>query len=270
MRYQTELMRAILTSERAQKMVDYVSPLYGESYVGLWIFEAQGFLLDEIYGIARALRQETTPVTTDLLLDYWETHYDIPIDSSLTKEQRRNRIIAKILSRGPCNPARLSAAVSAAVGGDAVDITENVAKNTFLVNVQGYGVNTNAAISTIARLKPAHLIYEVWVKTDLGPLETRFGGAMGTITRTALPELPDKLDFEATLYCGGLVAATTQSRLPELPDKLDFESTVRTGGLVATESRSRVPEITDQVTMSSTGRVGATGSIRTTIRVPGI
>ena len=72
MRYQTELMRSILTDETAQKIIDYVSPIYGDSYVGLWLFQAIGTVLGELRNIAEKLRHETTPATADLLLDYWE------------------------------------------------------------------------------------------------------------------------------------------------------------------------------------------------------
>lgn len=166
MRNQTELMRSILTNETAQKMIDYVSPIYGNSYVGLWIFQAIGVALDEICKIADQLRYETNASTADLLLDYWEQQYGIPTDSSLTKEQRRIRIINKKQSRGPCNPARLAAEVSSALGGVEVDIQENVDKNTFLVNIREVVESINPAVAVIERMKPAHLVYQIRVATQ--------------------------------------------------------------------------------------------------------
>ena len=163
MRYQTELMRSILTNETAQRIIDYVSPIYGNSYVGLWIFQAIGTVLGEVCEIAEQLRYETTPATADLLLDYWEREYGIPADSSLTKDQRRAKIIAKTQSRGPCTPAKLSVAVSAALGGVEVDITENVAQNTFLVNIREYVESFVPAVAVLERMKPAHLVYQIQV-----------------------------------------------------------------------------------------------------------
>ena len=165
MRYQTELMRSILTDKTAQKIIDYVSPIYGNSYVGLWLFQAIGTALGEICAIAEQLRYETTPATADLLLDYWERAYGMATDPSLTKEQRRAKIIAKTQSRGPANPARLSAAVSAALGGVEVDITENVDQNTFRVNIREYVESIVPAVAVIERMKPAHLVYQVHVAT---------------------------------------------------------------------------------------------------------
>lgn len=163
MRYQTELMRSILTNKTAQKIIDYVSPIYGNSYVGLWLYQAIGVALEDICKIAEQLKYETNPATADLLLDYWEREYGLPTDTSLTKEQRRSKIIAKTLMRGPASPARLSAAVSAALGGVAVDITENVDTNTFLINIRENVPSIVPAVAAIERTKPAHLVYQIRV-----------------------------------------------------------------------------------------------------------
>ena len=166
MRYQTELMRSILTNETAQQIIDYVSPIYGDSYVGLWLFQAIGVALDEVCKIAEQLKYETNPATADLLLDYWEREYGLAIDTSLTKEQRRAKILAKTQTRRAANPARLCAAVSAALGGVAVDITENVDKNTFLVNIRENVPSLVPAVAVLERMKPAHLIYQIRVATQ--------------------------------------------------------------------------------------------------------
>ena len=167
MRNQTELMKSILTNEKAQEMIDYVSPIYGNSYVALWIIQALGTVLGEVYSIVEELRYETNPSTSDLMLDYWENHYKLPIDPSLSKEQRQLRLASKIRSRGPCSPARLAAAVSAALGGAKVEITENVAKNTFLVNVRDIVYDLIPAVAVLERMKPAHLRYQIQVATQM-------------------------------------------------------------------------------------------------------
>ena len=166
MRNPTELMKSILTNETAQKMIDYVSPIYGNSYVGLWIFQAIGAVLSDVCTIADQLRYETNACTADLLLDYWERQYGLSTDRTLTKEQRRGRIISKKQNRGPCNRARLEAAVSAALGGVEVDIMENVEKNTFLVNVREVVPSVVPAVAVIERMKPAHLVYQIRVATQ--------------------------------------------------------------------------------------------------------
>lgn len=166
MRYRTELSQRILTSPTAQKIIDYVTPIYGESYVGLWMFQVIGSALDEIVNIASVLREETNPITSELLLDYWEDHYALARDSSLTTELRQARLLVKIRERGPCNPKRLANAISVALGGVPVDITENVAKNTFMVNVREVVLDLTPAIAVLERRKPAHLIYKIQVATQ--------------------------------------------------------------------------------------------------------
>ena len=179
MRNPTELMRSILTNETAQKIIDYVSPIYGDSYVGLWIFQAIGTVLGEVSGICEELMNETTPATATLLLDYWEDQYGLPRDSSLTIEQRRNRIIQKICTRGPCNPTVLASAVSSALGGIQVDIREHAAKNTFTVLLYDSVADISPAVAVLDRMKPAHLIYEIHiVNPDIITAEVNVGAAM--------------------------------------------------------------------------------------------
>lgn len=161
MRNPTELIRSILTDPTAQEIIDYIPPVYGDSYVGLHIIQAIGKVLGEVRKICQDMMYETTPATSTLLLDYWEDQYAIPRDSNLTIEQRRARIIQKRLSRGPCNPAILSAAVSSSLGGIRVDINERVAKNTFEVRIYNQVDDLSPALETLERMKPAHLIYEI-------------------------------------------------------------------------------------------------------------
>lgn len=163
MRNPTEMMEQILTSPSAQKMIDYVSPVYGNSYVGLWIFQAIGKIIDPVADYANALRNEANPITSVLLLDLWEQHYALPKDSSLTTEQRQARIGAKLRSRGPCNPTRLASAISSAIGGIEVRIIENVAPNTFRVEIQDPIPSINPVVAILEKKKPAHLIYEMQV-----------------------------------------------------------------------------------------------------------
>ena len=160
MRQPTDLMRTILTDETAQKIIDWVPPVYGDSYVGLWIIQAIGALMGEVRGICEALMYETSPATATLLLDQWEDQYGLQRDSSLSIEERRSRIVQKRMYRGPCNPFTLAMAVSSALGGVQVDILENVAKNTFAVVLADSVDDVSPAVAVLERMKPAHLIYE--------------------------------------------------------------------------------------------------------------
>lgn len=166
MRNQTDMMREILTNATAQRIIRFVSPIYGNSYVGLWLYQAIGEVVGEVSGIADQLRYETHPATAELLLDYWEDHYKIPRDSNMTAEQRRQRILSKLQSKGACTPFRLESAISAAIGGVPVEVEENVSKNTFRVNIHGSTDDVTPAVQTVNRMKPAHLIYWMQMLID--------------------------------------------------------------------------------------------------------
>lgn len=166
MNYQTEMMREILTNRKAQEIIDYVSQIYGSSYVGLWIFEAIGTVLDEAFTLSEDLMADTNPATSTLLLAYWEKAYGITPDPSLTVEQRRARIVAKMRTTGACTPAKLEAAISGALGGITVNVIERTGKNKFTVSITGAAV-VAPAIEVIERLKPAHLIYDIQGATDI-------------------------------------------------------------------------------------------------------
>lgn len=166
MRQPTEMMQSILTDEMAQRIIDFVPQVYGNSYVGLWTFQAIGAVLGEVYAICTSLMNETTPATSTLLLDYWEDQYGILRDSSLTTEQRRSRIVRKTLSRGPCNPATLAVEVSNALGGARVDVAENVAKNTFAIVIRDNVDDITPAYPVIERMKPAHLLCEIRIESQ--------------------------------------------------------------------------------------------------------
>jgi uncharacterized protein YmfQ (DUF2313 family) len=157
------MMRQILTNETARRIIDFVSPIYGNSYVGLWIYQAIGIVLGEVYNIADQMQYEITPATSELLLDYWEDHYKIPRDVNLTVQQRQQRILSMLVSRGGCTPSRMAAAISAALNGVEVDIEENVAKNTFRIYIRKYVESIAPAVAVAERMKPAHLIYQIHV-----------------------------------------------------------------------------------------------------------
>lgn len=163
---QTEMMREILTNEMAQRIIDFVSRKYGNSYAGLWLFQVIGAALDGVYKDAEKLQGEITPATAELLLAAYERHYGLVVDESLTTEQRQLRLLAKIQAKGPGNPARLEEATSKALGGVPVEITERYAKNTFLVTIREVVPDLAPAKAVLDRMKPAHLIYTTRVDVE--------------------------------------------------------------------------------------------------------
>ena len=89
----TELMKKILKSEQAQKIIDEISPVYGESYVCLWLFQIIGRELDKLDDFIQNLRDETVIQTADQwALKYWEEQYGEIEAPHLPEEKRRQNI----------------------------------------------------------------------------------------------------------------------------------------------------------------------------------
>ena len=73
----TKLMEEILTSEEAQKIIDFVSPVYGNSYVALKLFQSIGLALDEINSFPDDFIDQIMIQTATWSLDHWEEQYGL-------------------------------------------------------------------------------------------------------------------------------------------------------------------------------------------------
>ena len=164
MSYKTELMEQILTSKEAQTIIDYVSPIYGESYVGLWLFQVIGAQLDDMLKWSEELYNQVTPQTATWTIEYWEKEYSIVPEADWTIEQRQQNIISKMKYRGQMNPKKIEEIVSAIVGAP-VEIEENTGKNTFSVYIRKNVSDEKVARAKqeIDNIKPAHLIYKMYI-----------------------------------------------------------------------------------------------------------
>lgn len=253
MKQQTEMMRRILQNEVAQRIIDYVSPIYGESYVALWIFEVIGIVLSEAAGLAEKLRFEANPITTELLMDQWEDQYGLYRDSSLTMEQRRARLLDKIRYRAPANPKRLAAAM-ATVLGVPVEITERVAKNTFQVDILdavGDFRKLMRAIEVLEAKKPAHLIYKVAQNSRVDESVVKLALATVQAESYQLELEAVKLALQTTLEraikLGAGLSAGETYRIDAQPVTIDIqtdlERSVRTASVLTGGEEYRVETI---------------------------
>ena len=160
--YNTELMKEILKSEKAQKIVQMISPRYGEAYVALWILQAAGVIQDQMTEWCESLEDQTRPETATWSLPYWEKQHNVLADSTWSIERRRQNLINKIRQRSAMNPERLANIIAVASGANCV-IEENTGKNHFTVHLSGISTleNEDYVRSVIYKAKPAHLIYDL-------------------------------------------------------------------------------------------------------------
>ena len=170
----TELINQIITSPEAERILDFISPVYGKSYVGLWLFEVIGRELDDMYQWAVGFADQTVPNRATWSLHYWEEEYGIIPDPNATIEERRAAILQKIMYRGPMNPKKLANIVAVSAGVP-TDIEENTGKNKFSVVLRDLPINrmdgaiksVAAARRTVDEAKPAHLIYDLRVEKQV-------------------------------------------------------------------------------------------------------
>ncbi len=209
-------MEAILKSPQAQRIIDFVAPIYGESYTALWLFEVIGRALDDVAGYAATLQKQAVPDTATWTLPYWEKEYGITPDPAWTEEQRQKNILAKIKYVPPVNPQKLAEFASAAAGVPC-RVIENVSKNTFRIEIDGNSRTLERLQKIIEEAKPAHLIWSMQVHTP--PVETRIyvaGVQIFDRSRTVLPLWEPERNFITSVYTAGIQnVAASRVRLGE-------------------------------------------------------
>ena len=162
MSYRTEMVEQILTSQEAQIILEYLSPIYGESYVGLWLLQVIGMQLDKVSNWTAEYALQVTPQTATWTIGFWEKEYGIVPQDGWTLEQRRQNIVANMKFASPMTPKKLSEIASISAGVP-VDIKENTGKNTFTVLVRRFTENFERTKKVIDEAKPAHLIYVIQI-----------------------------------------------------------------------------------------------------------
>lgn len=160
--YETELMRSILKSPMAQKMIQQITPRYGNAYVFLWLMEVTGLEWDDIIKWAEELRLQVVPQTATWSLEYWERQYRITPDPAWSIEQRRQNIIRKMTGKSPANPAKVQHIVETMTGLQA-RVQENTGKNHFTVYISGFpeDVDEEAIRKALRKAVPARLLFTI-------------------------------------------------------------------------------------------------------------
>lgn len=160
--HSTELAEKILTSDSARQMYNNVSPIYGNSYVGLWMFQVIGLELDRMMSYFEDIPNQLNPATATWLLPAWEERYGITPGTDWTIERRRDAVVSKRKFNAPITPTKLGEMLSA-LAGVLVEVIENTGKNKFSVYVRdNIPVEKFAGAKEVTdEAKPAHLIYDI-------------------------------------------------------------------------------------------------------------
>ncbi len=209
-------MEEILRSPEAQRIIDFVAPIYGESYTALWLFEVIGRALDNVSGYAVSLQKQTIPYTATWTLPYWEKEYGVIPDPSWAEKQRQENILAKMKYVPPVNPKKLSEFASAAAGAPC-KIIENVSKNTFQIEIDGWSGALERLKNVIEEAKPAHLIWSIQANTPPEETSIFVSGIQAAISsRTELALLEPDRGLTGNVYLGGAVIGGYSSKRLEV------------------------------------------------------
>lgn len=158
----TEKMNEILTSPAARRIVPQLSPVYGNAYVALWLFNVVGKEIDNMEQRSDELQMQEFAQTVTWAISYWEEGSGIVPDETMPLDQRRQRLISKMQLRLSATPYRI-ANLAYAVCGAKARVSERTSKNTFTVFISSIPNKsvTQDVRNAIEKIKPANLLFDV-------------------------------------------------------------------------------------------------------------
>ena len=186
--YKTELMEQILKSPKAQEIIQQVSPIYGEAYTVLCLYQVIGAVLDEMEEWTDSLEKQAVPQTATWSLPFWEEQYKIITNPTWDNERRRQNIVNKCKNRAPINKHKMESIITVAAGANS-RIEELTGKNHFTVYISGKEdlVDENYVRHEIDEAKPAHLIYDIIYERYIEAIYY-FGGVIQTTKTVTLTQ----------------------------------------------------------------------------------
>lgn len=187
--YTTEMIEEILTSESAQRMIQRVTNKYGASYVGLWLLQVMGMSNDDVKALIDDFKLQVVPQTATWSLSIWEESVGLSVDTSLSIEERRLRIIEKKRKRASMNPARIEQIISAIAGAD-VRMDEYFGKNRSAIYISSIPplVDESRIRQKLKEIKQSHRIFSIYYEqAAVGNIY--LGGTVQTFKEITLKEV---------------------------------------------------------------------------------
>lgn len=151
----------IITSESADRLLNYILPLYDNDKYILSIFEAKGIEFDNLQEIINQFYDQAFPQRATWSLFYWEQLFNLNVNVGEPYEERRKRLISFLGSGKPVTRNRLENQLSS-LSGVNVNIVENLSPYTFRVILENCTDGDYIAlVRALEELKPAHLSYTI-------------------------------------------------------------------------------------------------------------
>ena len=181
------LREQIITSASAQRMLNNTTPIYDNSMIGLYMFQAIGAEIDSVTQIIDELPDQLNPDTATWLLGHWERRYGLPTDETLSLDERRRIIRLRRYHTGAFNPYKVKQLAEDMTGVPA-RVVEFVDDYTFAVYLSATTSSDEALRRTIQKLKPSHLSFEI--KYEQGVSATvNIGGNIAQYKHFDLPQV---------------------------------------------------------------------------------
>lgn len=154
------LRETIITSETASRMLDRVTPIYDDSYVGLWMFQVIGVAYDEVWDLINDLPSQFQPETATWSIELWEKRYGIVPNPNLSISERRARVLAKRSHPGALTPGVIEK-LCETITGFRGRVEEHVAPYTFAVYLPVVSTEETELKRRIRAIKPSHMSFEI-------------------------------------------------------------------------------------------------------------
>jgi uncharacterized protein YmfQ (DUF2313 family) len=138
-----------------QNMPDY----YQESNTVTNILTRQAEEMDAYSTSVQDLMNQLFVSTATWGLSYWESILDVPTDTSLTVDERRSALLAKLRGIGTVNASMLQNIAASFVNGE-IDVVENFSNyeiEIHFVGTRGIPSNLTLVRDSLERVVPAHL-----------------------------------------------------------------------------------------------------------------
>lgn len=166
MKYTSRFIQEILKSPAAKRGLDYITPIYENAFVALWLMQAIGIQTDLLIQWVEEYKAQILPQTATWSLPLWEAEYGLQGGDALSDGERRKRLLTTIRGRAPMNPKKLAGLLTVVADAkEEIVIQENTGKNRFSVET-GEAFTHGQVLKmrpVLDEYKPAHLIY--WFNT---------------------------------------------------------------------------------------------------------
>lgn len=172
-----DLRNIILTNELGDLMLDSVAPIYDNSALTLYTFQAFGIVLSKEFDFIPDLINQMFPQTATWGIALWEKEYGIIPDASKTIEQRRQYLLSVMYKKSPMTPYRIKQLVYSITGLEN-NVTEGTSPNTITIDIYGYIPNLTELRTVLDKRLPAHINY-VFNMAEVEKVETTSYSGIG-------------------------------------------------------------------------------------------